>query len=117
MPRSREKPAAAFNTRINRRQQETRGRPCVDWDELGGMGFRVCDSLQEFTLKGVLQELTLKGVALVGAARLRTVFVPMNLSAAFSLPILLSADLSPATDHAGPFTNATLSALGRSYCD
>jgi hypothetical protein len=88
----------------------------VDWDELGGMGFRICDSLQEFTLKGVLQEFTLKGVALAGATRLRTVFVPMTLSAAFSLPILLSAGLSPATDHAGPFANATLSALGRSYC-
>jgi hypothetical protein len=66
MPRSREKPAAAFNTRINPRQQETRARLCVDWDELGGMGFRICDSLQEFTPKGVLQELTLEGVAPAG---------------------------------------------------
>jgi hypothetical protein len=81
------------------------------------MGFRICDSLQEFTLKGVLQELTLKGVALAGATRLRTVFVPMTLSAAFSLPILLPAGLSPTADRAGTFTSVTLSALGRPCCD
>ena len=73
--------------------------------------------MQEFTLKGVLQELTLKGVARAGAARLRTVFVPMTLSAAFSLPILLPAGLSPTADRAGTFTSVTLSALGRPCCD